>query len=49
MTDLRMITSNGGDTVLEDAAVRSFADSLRGPLLRPETMIMTRPAKSGMA
>src|SRR5437660_9660667 len=35
MTDLRMITSNGGDTVLEDAAVRSFADSLRGPLLRP--------------
>jgi FAD/FMN-containing dehydrogenase len=35
MTDLRMITSDGGDTVLEEASVQGFADSLRGLLLRP--------------
>ena len=34
MTDLRVITSNGTDAVLKEAAVQAFADSLRGPLLR---------------
>src|SRR6266481_8485106 len=36
MTDLRVVTSDGGDTILEEAAVRNFAAGLRGPLLRPE-------------
>jgi FAD/FMN-containing dehydrogenase len=35
MTDLRMITSDGGDTFLEEPAVQGLAESLRGPLLRP--------------
>jgi FAD/FMN-containing dehydrogenase len=35
MTDLRVITSDGGATILEEAAVQAFADNLRGPLLRP--------------
>src|SRR5271169_4554589 len=35
MTDLRIITTNGTDTILEEAAVQKFADSLRGPLLGP--------------
>src|SRR5690349_11954843 len=36
MTDLRMVTSNGEGTILEEAAVQAFADTLRGRLLRPE-------------
>jgi FAD/FMN-containing dehydrogenase len=35
MTDLRIISTNGTDTILEEAAVQNFADSLRGPLLQP--------------
>jgi FAD/FMN-containing dehydrogenase len=35
MTDLRMITRDGGDAILEESAVQGFADSLRGRLLRP--------------
>jgi len=35
MTDLRVITSEGADTILEEGAVRDFAASLRGPLLHP--------------
>jgi len=35
MTDLRVVTSDGGDTILETAAVQGLADSLRGRLLRP--------------
>ena len=35
MTDLRVITSDGGDRILEEAAVQAFAENLRGPLLRP--------------
>src|SRR5260221_5586578 len=35
MTDLRVITTEGTDAILEEAAVQNFADSLRGPLLRP--------------
>ncbi len=35
MTDLRVISTNGTDTILEEAAVQRFADSLRGPLLHP--------------
>ena len=35
MTDLRIITSDGGDAILEEAAVHDFAANLRGPLLRP--------------
>jgi FAD/FMN-containing dehydrogenase len=35
MTDPRIITSNGGHTTLEEAAVQNLADSLRGRLVRP--------------
>ncbi len=35
MTDLRVITSDGGGAILESAAVQGFADSLRGPLVQP--------------
>src|SRR5262249_33684436 len=34
MTDLRMITGDGGDAILEESAVQRFADSVRGRLLR---------------
>ena len=50
MTDLRIITTNGTDAILEEATVQNFADSLRGPLAAdPARAVMTRPAKSGMA
>jgi FAD/FMN-containing dehydrogenase len=35
MTDLRVITRDGGDRILEEATVSDFAADLRGPLLRP--------------
>src|ERR1700739_5018694 len=35
MTDLRIITANGTDAILEEATVQNFADSLRGRLLHP--------------
>jgi FAD/FMN-containing dehydrogenase len=35
MTDLRVITTEGTEAILEEAAVQNFADGLRGPLLRP--------------
>jgi FAD/FMN-containing dehydrogenase len=35
MTDVRVITTEGGDTIFEAAVVENFADSLRGPLLNP--------------
>ena len=35
MTDLRVITSDGGNRILEEATVQDFAANLRGPLLRP--------------
>jgi FAD/FMN-containing dehydrogenase len=35
MTDLRVITRDGGDRILEEATVSGFAADLRGPLLRP--------------
>ena len=35
MTDLRVVTTEGSDAILEEAAVQDFAASLRGPLLRP--------------
>ena len=35
MTDLRVTTIEGADAIIEEAAVQSFADSLRGRLLRP--------------
>ena len=34
MTDLRVVTSDGGGAILEEAAVQDFAAGLRGPLLR---------------
>lgn len=34
MTDLRVITTDGGDAILEEAAVQKFADSLRGRLVQ---------------
>jgi FAD/FMN-containing dehydrogenase len=35
MTDLRVVSTNGADTILEEAVVQKFADDLRGPLLGP--------------
>src|SRR2546428_5828387 len=35
MTDLRVTTMNGVDTVLKEAAVAAFKQSLRGPLIAP--------------
>src|SRR5437867_5961954 len=35
MTDLRVTTTRGTDTVLDEATVQGFQTSLRGPLLRP--------------
>ena len=35
MTDLRVITTDGTDAILEEAAVQKFAESLRGQLLHP--------------
>lgn len=35
MSDLKFITTTGGETVLEEAAVEEFKSSLRGELLRP--------------
>jgi FAD/FMN-containing dehydrogenase len=35
MTDLRILTSDGSDKILEEATVADFATGLRGPLLRP--------------
>ena len=34
MPDLRVVTANRTDANLEDAAVKDFAASLRGPVLR---------------
>jgi len=34
MTDLRVITTDGADAILEEAAVQDLAANLRGPLLR---------------
>src|SRR5437763_12431961 len=35
MTDLRVLTIDGTDAILEEAAVQEVAAGLRGPLLRP--------------
>jgi FAD/FMN-containing dehydrogenase len=35
MTDLRIVTAEGSDAIIEEAAVADFAAGLRGPLLRP--------------
>ena len=35
MTDLRVITTTGKESVLEEAAVNEFKTSLRGQLLTP--------------
>jgi FAD binding domain len=35
MADLRMTTTTGTDTVLDEATVQGFTSSVRGPLLRP--------------
>jgi FAD/FMN-containing dehydrogenase len=35
MTDLRIISTNGTDTILEETTVQNFADGLRGRLVRP--------------
>ena len=56
MADLRITTTRGTDTVLDEATVQGFKTSLRGPLLRPgddgydeartiwNAMIVKRPA-----
>jgi FAD/FMN-containing dehydrogenase len=35
MSDLKVITTSGGETVLKEAAIEEFKSSLRGNLLRP--------------
>jgi FAD/FMN-containing dehydrogenase len=35
MTDVRVITTDGGDKILESAAIEKFADALRGRLVQP--------------
>jgi hypothetical protein len=35
MADLRVTTLSGPDTVLKEAAVATFKQSLRGPLIAP--------------
>ncbi len=35
MTDLRVITTEGSDKILEEVIVQDFADSLRGRLVQP--------------
>ena len=35
MEDLRIITTRGTDTVLDETTVQGFKTSVRGPLLRP--------------
>ena len=35
MTDLRVAAVDGGETIVEDAAVKDLENSLRGPLLSP--------------
>jgi hypothetical protein len=35
MTDIRIVTTEGTDTILEESAVQKFADNLRGWLLQP--------------
>jgi FAD/FMN-containing dehydrogenase len=35
MSDVRLITTDGGETILESATVESFAEGLRGRLLQP--------------
>src|SRR2546423_13333150 len=35
MTDLRIISTNGTDAILEKATVQHFADGLRGRLVQP--------------
>ena len=35
MADIRVITADGGEAILESAAVQSFAEGLRGRLLQP--------------
>ena len=35
MTDLRVVTTEGSDAILEEAAVHDFAANLRGSLLHP--------------
>jgi FAD/FMN-containing dehydrogenase len=35
MTDIRIVTTEGADTILEEATVQKFADNLRGWLLQP--------------
>jgi hypothetical protein len=36
MADLRVTTLSGPDTVLKEAAVATFKQSLRGPLIAPD-------------
>jgi hypothetical protein len=36
MTDLRFVTKNGGDKIIESATVDALAEGLRGRLLRRE-------------
>jgi len=46
MTDLRVTTMKGADTVLKNTAIEAFRTSVRGELLRPADATI-RPAQSG--
>ena len=48
MADLRITTTRGTDTVLDEATVQGFKSSVRGPLLRPGDAATTPPARSTM-
>src|SRR5829696_6419496 len=39
MTDLRIITTTGMDSVLDDATIEAFKSSLRGELLKPGDVV----------
>jgi hypothetical protein len=51
MADLRVTTMSGPDTVLKEADVAAFKQSLRGPLIAPgdDSYAMQRPARCGTA
>jgi hypothetical protein len=49
MADLRVVTTEGIDKILEDPVVQNFADSLRGRLVRPGDGGYDEARKCGMA
>ena len=48
MADLRITTTRGTDTVLDEATMQGFKTSLRGPLLRSGDEGYDEPVPSGI-